>query len=535
MSRQLQWRGIIVLLVFIASLLFLSPSLTDKLPGWWGSILPQDKIHLGLDLQGGMHLVLEVQSEAAVNSTAERLGQALRASLREKRIPVAKLSRPDEGSKLELIFLKEEMIDKLRDLLEERSPELEVLSTSVDSGRHKVVLGIKSETAAEIRRLAVDQALETIRNRIDQFGVSEPEIRPQGDQRLLIQLPGVKDPQRAKDLIGRTAQLVFKLVDETGDVNAAVASGKIPAGDELLYEHTRDPESGRVTKRPYLIKRRTLLTGRYIREARVQIEQDTGMPYVSITLDSQGADLFEKITAANVKRRLAIILDNKVNSAPVIQERIPGGTARISGNYTMDEARDLAIVLRAGALPAPVVILEERTVGPSLGQDSITAGFKSMIVGGILVVLFMLIYYKVGGLVADLTLFLNVLCVMGGLAAFSATLTLPGIAGIILTIGMAVDANVIIYERIREEMRLGKTPSAAVEAGFKKATWTILDANVTTLIAGLVLFQFGTGPVRGFAVTLSLGIVATLFSALVFSRFAFDYLVTVRRVKRLSI
>ncbi|MBW2619412.1 MAG: protein translocase subunit SecD, partial [Deltaproteobacteria bacterium] len=238
---------------------------------------------------------------------------------------------------------------------------------------------------------------------------------------------------------------------------------------------------------------------------------------------------------ANVKRRLAIILDGRINSAPVIQEKIGGGTARITGAFTMDDARDLAIVLRAGALPAPVDILEERTVGPSLGQDSINRGFKSVLIGGLLVIIFMIVYYRLSGVVADLTLLFNIVLLMGALTALQATLTLPGIAGIILTIGMAVDANVIIYERIREELRMGKTPRAAVEAGFKRASWTILDANITTLIAALVLFQFGTGPVRGFAVTLSLGIISTLFSALFFSRYLFEYLVTVRRAARLSI
>jgi len=535
-SRQLKWRGALVLLVFVLALLFLSPSLTENLPGWWGSILPQEKIQLGLDLQGGMHLVMEVETQAAVTSTAERLAQGLRDDLREEKIPFARLTRPEESSFIEVVVLKEDLAERVKDLISARYGQLEVVDQKAQAGRITLILGVRGQAAAQIKKLAMDQALQTIRNRIDQFGVSEPEIRPQGEDRLLIQLPGVKDPNRAKALIGRTAQLQFKLVDETGDLNQAVTSGQVPAGSELLYQQEKDKESGRVVKRPFLIQKRTLLTGRYITDARVQIDQQNfGEPYVLVSFDAQGARLFEKITEANVKRRLAIILDDKVSSAPVIQEKIPGGTARISGSFTMEEARDLAIVLRAGALPAPVKVLEERTVGPSLGRDSIRQGFKSMIVGGLLVVLFMVVYYKMGGVVADLTLILNVLCIMGGLAAFKATLTLPGIAGIILTIGMAVDANVLIYERIREELRLGKTARAAAEAGFAKATWTILDANVTTLIAGLVLFQFGTGPVRGFAVTLSLGIVSTLFSALIFSRFLFDYLVSVRRIKRLSI
>ncbi len=535
MSRQMRWFGGLIAAVVLLALIYLAPSLSQEMPGWWGSILPQEKIHLGLDLQGGMHLILEVESEAAVKSTAERISQELKKSLRSKKIPFARVDRPGDGAQIRVVFLKKEFVKGLENLVKEEYPELELTDAGRDDGRFSARLSLKPAEAERIRRDAVAQALQTIRNRVDQFGVAEPEIRPQGDDRILIQLPGVKDPERAKALIGRTAVLEFKLVDEAGDVNKAVATGVIPPGDELLYEDVVDKETGRVTKRPYLIKKRTLLTGRYITEARVKIDQDFAEPYVLISFDRQGAKLFERITGANVKRRLAIILDNKVNSAPVIQEKISGGSARITGNYTMEEARDLAIVLRAGALPAPVKILEERTVGPSLGQESIERGFKSMIVGGIAVILFMIIYYRVGGVLADLALILNVVMVMGGLAIFEATLTLPGIAGIILTIGMAVDANVIIFERIREELRLGKTPKAAVEAGFSKATWTILDANVTTLIAGLVLFQFGTGPVRGFAVTLSLGIVATLFAALIFSRFMFDYLVSVRRIKRLSI
>lgn len=535
MSRQFQLRGLLILVVFLFSLLFLTPSLTENLPGWWGSIMPQDKIHLGLDLQGGMHLILEVESEAALASTAEKRAQDLKRTLREKKIPLVKVDRPGNGAVINAVFLKEQYAQALTGVIESEYPELEVTSSQPDGQRFTVSLALKTDEADRIRRDAVEQALQTIRNRVDEFGVAEPEIRPQGDNRILIQLPGVTDPERAKKLIGRTAQLEFKLVDEEGDVGKAVATGIVPPGDELLYEDITDKETGRVTKRPYLIKKRTLLTGRYITEARVQIDQDFSEPYVLITFDRQGAKAFERITEANVQRRLAIVLDDKVNSAPVIQEKIGGGTARITGAFTMEDARDLAIVLRAGALPAPVKILEERTVGPSLGQDSINSGFNSMFIGGIAVILFMLIYYRVGGLIADFTLILNVICIMGALAAFKANLTLPGIAGLILTIGMAVDANVIIYERIREELRLGKTPSAAVQAGFAKATWTILDANVTTLIAGLVLFQFGTGAVRGFAVTLSLGIVSTLFASLVFSRFLFDYLVAVRGAKKLSI
>jgi len=385
-----------------------------------------------------------------------------------------------------------------------------------------------------MKKLAVDQALETIRNRIDQFGVTEPDIRRQGENRILIQLPGVQDPQRAKDLIGRTALLEFKLVDDAHDLNAAL-QGSVPAGSEILYKIDEDRDTKRTSKTPFLLKKSALLTGASLTDARVQLDSQYGEPYVSIEFDKKGARMFERVTGENVNKRLAIVLDNKVYSAPTIQERIAGGKARITGRFTMEEARDLAIILRAGALPAPVTILEERTVGPSLGADSIRLGLISMAVGGILVLLFMAFYYKLSGLLADFEVLLDIVLIGAGLAAFGATLTLPGMAGIILTIGMAVDNNVLIYERIREELRLGKSPRASVDAGFDRATTTIMDANLTTLIAAVVLFQFGTGPVKGFAVTLSIGVIASMFTAIVVSRLVFDYVLTTWKVKKLSI
>ncbi|MEJ2097376.1 MAG: protein translocase subunit SecD, partial [Deltaproteobacteria bacterium] len=288
-------------------------------------------------------------------------------------------------------------------------------------------------------------------------------------------------------------------------------------------------------KTPYLVQKNTLLTGASLTDARVEIDSQYNEPYVSIQFDKKGGRIFSRITEQNVKKRLAIVLDGKVYSAPVIQEKISGGAARITGSFTMEQARDLAIALRAGALPAPVNVIEERTVGPSLGADSIRKGLISMCIGGLLVVIFMVIYYKGSGLIADIALLLNIVIIAGGLAGFQATLTLPGIAGIILTIGMAVDANVLIFERIREEMALGKTPRASVDAGYTRATLTILDANVTTLIAALVLFQFGTGPVKGFAVTLSLGVLASLFTALILTRLIFDYLLIHRKARTISI
>jgi preprotein translocase subunit SecD len=438
-----------------------------------------------------------------------------------------------EGTKISVRVQKEESIEKAKALFKD---EFEYLKVDVDAqgALFGYIIEIPETEANEIAELAVDQALEKIRNRIDQFGVAEPDIRRQGQNRILLQLPGIKDPQRAKDLIGRTAQLEFKLVDNTASLQAAV-DGNVPPGRQLLYQVDEDPQTGQKTKTPFLLKKRTLLTGDNLTDARVQIDSQYNNPYVSLEFDKKGARIFERITDENTGKLLAIVLDDRVASAPVIKEKISGGRAQITGQFTMNQARDLAIVLRAGALPAPVKILEERTVGPSLGTDSIRKGLISMGIGGLLVILFMILYYKGAGIIADIALTLNVFFIAGGLAAFNATLTLPGIAGIILTIGMAVDANVIIFERIREELTLGKTPRAALDAGYNRATLTILDANVTTLIAAAVLFQFGTGAIKGFAVTLSMGVIASLLTSLVLSRTIFEFTLQKRKVKTISI
>ena len=516
----------IVIGVILAAFVYVLPTFKPTL---W----PHKKINLGLDLQGGMHLVLEVDTEKAVEGTVERIAQELKDQVKKERIRNISIDRI-EGTKISVIIRTPDTVAEFDKILDKDFKDLRILSRSKDGESLVITMNLPDTRSAQIKKMATEQALETIRNRIDQFGVSEPDIRRQGKKRLLIQLPGIKDTQRAKELIGRTAQLEFKLVDETHDIDAAL-KGTLPPGSQILYQVKVDSLTHRTSKTPFLIKKRALLSGAYLTDAKVQIDSQYNEPYVSIDFNRKGARIFERITGANVKKRLAIVLDSKVYSAPVIQEKISGGSARITGNFTTEEARDLAIVLRAGALPAPVNIIEERTVGPSLGSDSINKGLMSMCIGGILVVLFMIIYYKTSGLIADFALILNILLIAGGLAGFQATLTLPGIAGIILTIGMAVDANVLIFERIREEMALGKTPRAAVDAGYNRATLTILDANVTTLIAALVLFQFGTGPVKGFAVTLSLGVIASLFTALILTRAIFDYILIHRKVKTLSI
>ncbi|MBI5183115.1 MAG: protein translocase subunit SecD, partial [Nitrospinae bacterium] len=359
----------------------------------------------------------------------------------------------------------------------------------------------------------------------------EPTIQREGTRRIIVELPGIDDPKRAINLIGSTALLEFKLIDEEQGVEDAL-KGDIPEGDEILYE--RDKKTGKEI-RPYLLKKDAVLTGDSLTMAEVRINNQYNEPYVGIGFDKEGARIFREITGENVGRRLAIVLDKNVYSAPVIREKISGGEAQITGNFTPEEAHDLVIALRAGALPAPVNILENRTVGPSLGQDSIKKGIISTLIGGIVVIVFMIIYYKLSGFVADIALFLNLIIILGILAYLKASLTLPGIAGIVLTIGMAVDANILIFERIREELRRGKTVRASIELGFSRAFWPIFDSNLTTIIAAVILFQFGTGPIRGFATTLTIGIAASMFTAIFVSRVIFDSVLSWKKINKLSI
>ena len=530
--KRLGWRAGIAAALMVVAVVFLVPSMTRELPAWWSGVLPKDKIHLGLDLQGGVHLILEVEVKKAVESYLERVVEDLKPDLRKSKIRVVDLKRRGiEG--VEVTLAPDQEAKDLETLAGTSYPSFKLETGVRDEKGKTYFLSLIEQERTQIYKMAADQALETIRNRVDQFGVTEPDIRPQTGYRLLIQLPGVKDPKRAIDLIGKTARLEFKLVDEENSLEEAL-KGNVPAGSEILQETAVDRKTGRKATVPYLLKKRAPLTGESITDARVQLEQ-MGEPYVSLSFDSRGARVFERITGDNVGKRLAIVLDDKVYSAPVIRDKISGGKAQITGAFTMDDAKDLAIVLRAGALPAPVKILEERTVGPSLGKDSIDQGLKSMLIGGIIILLLVAFYYRFSGLIADATLVLNIPLIMAGLAMFGATLTLPGIAGIILTIGMSVDANVLIFERIREELRMGKPARAAMEAGFARAVVTILDSNITTMIAALVLLQFGTGPVRGFAVTLMIGLVSNVLTAVFMARIVFDYLYAYKRWKTISI
>lgn len=521
--KPFNFKTIAILSVILAAIVCLLPSYFDC----W----PHKKINLGLDLQGGMHLVLEVQTKIAVESEVERTIQELKEELRAKKTKHLGITRLEDNSILAKIktgdskSIFETMLSKdFKNLLTPKS--------HTEDGVVSYKLALSENEIEKIKKMATEQALETIRNRIDEFGVLEPDIRIQGKNRILLQLPGIKDPERAKKLLEKTAHLTFQLVNDTADLASAV-NGTPPIGYEVLFG-TKTHSQGQTTEVPYLINKKVLLDGSQLTNARVDFDQFQ-QPQVGIEFNRKGAKIFDRVTNENQKRRLAIILDKKVYSAPVIQNRIAGGKAVITGDFTINDATDLAIALRAGSLRTPVTIIEERTVGPTLGADSIRTGLISMAIGGVLVVFFMMFYYKGAGLIADLALIVNIILIGGGLAAFGATLTLPGIAGIILTIGMAVDANVIVFERIREEIRSGKTTLASVHAGFEKATLTILDANVTTLIAAIVLYQFGTGAIKGFAVTLILGIVASLFTALILSKALFDIVLKYKKSSTLSI
>lgn len=506
MRRQLGVRIALVVVVIAVSVWYLYP--------------PAKTINLGLDLQGGIHLVLGVDVDKALEAQVDRAGDTARAELEKKGIGVTRVERRGT-TELVLQLASPPSWDAAVKTTDEILGAFDRKEADQAAGR--LVLAIKPSEAANIRELAVRQGLETIRNRVDQFGVAEPSIQQQGENRILVQLPGVQDPARAKALIGKTALLEFKMVDERTDPETALKTGP-PPGTEILYQRRVDKETREERKVPFLVQKRAAITGRDVSTARVSIDQNTSEPYVSVDFNAAGARAFSELTDANVGKRLAIVLDGNVHSAPQIRERIPSGRAQITGGFTTDEATDLAIVLRAGALPAPVQVLEERTVGPSLGADSIRQGIIAILASTALVCVFMLVYYRVSGFIADVALGLNLLLLMATMAGFHATLTLPGIAGIALTIGMAVDTNILIFERIREELRAGKTVRGAIDAGFARAFKTVIDTHVTVLVSGLILFQFGTGPVKGFAVTLMIGIAVSLFTAVFFTRLIFDLL-----------
>jgi preprotein translocase subunit SecD len=524
---------ILLLLVTLFTGYYLVPSVTavGGLPSLFPGVLPRSEpMNLGLDLQGGMHLVLEVQVEQAVENTTERLLEEARRLLDKEKIEAARLVR--EGP--QGIFLKVVKAEE-RDKAQRALGELATMDKVPGGAPDELGLTLQTREVKRIQELAVRQSLETIRNRVDQFGVAEPHIVPEGDRRIVVQLPGIKDPQRAINLIGKTALLELKGVD-TSLSPEGVEKGEVslPPDLQLLYLREVDDDRQVVGKRPIIVQRRPIITGSSLTAAEVRPD-DQGGWLVAFSLDREGGRIFGDFTGANIGRPLAIVLDDTVYSAPVIRSKIGEGRGQIEGNFTAESARDLAIVLRAGALPAPVRIIANLTVGPSLGQDSIHKGVRAALLAAILVVLLMAVYYKFSGVIADFALLLNCIMLVGVLVAIRATLTLPGIAGIALGIGMAVDSNVLILERIREELKLGKTVRSAIDAGYDKAFVTIVDSHVTTLITAAALFLFGTGPVKGFAVTLSLGVGINLFTALVGTRVVYDWMISRRDLKTLSI
>ncbi|MFO1398189.1 MAG: protein translocase subunit SecD [Burkholderiales bacterium] len=484
-------------------------NLLSSSPQWLASIgaLP---MYLGLDLRGGVYFLLQVDMKAALDKAADRYSADLRSLLRKEKIQYSGIAR--EGGNVVMRFKDDAERNKARVAIEKTYTDLAFREVG-DAGDLRLIASLKPEAQKRIQDGAVAQNIQILRNRVNELGVAEPIIQQQGAERVVVQLPGVQDTARAKDILGRTASLEIRMVnDEPGALEGALA-GQVPIGSDLFTERSGTP---------LVVRRQVVLTGDRINDAQPGFDQRTNEPAVHINLDGAGANIFKEVTRENVGKRMAIVLVEKgkaeVITAPVIREEIGGGRVQISGRMTTREANDVALLMRAGALAAPMEIVEERTVGPSLGAENIDKGFKSVMYGFVVLSVFMCIYYLLMGVFSTLALAVNLLLLVAVLSMLQATLTLPGIAAIALTLGMAIDANVLINERIREELRWGATPHAALQAGYERAWGTILDSNVTTLIAGIALFLFGSGPVRGFAVVHCLGILTSMFSAVFFSR-----------------
>ncbi len=523
-----RWKIATVIFVCLFGLLAALPNvLPEQVLEKWPSFLPKSRLVLGLDLQGGSHMLLEVDKDAVISEYLADLEAQIRDALREKRIVALVETLPSREIRVRVrdASKREEAYAIIRDLA------VPVAGNALFGGGAGRNFTLQREGEDGIRVIpnpaaiqdriynAVTQSLEIVRRRIDELGTREPTIQRQGVDRILVQVPGLQNSQQLRDLLSTTAKLTFHLVNDAADPS------RPPPGYRTMVDDRGAP---------IVIERRVRVSGENLTDASPTFDQ-YGRPVVAFSFDAVGARRFAQITRDNVGKRFAIVLDDKVISAPVIQEPILGGRGQISGNFTVESAKQLAILLRAGALPAPLKILEERSVGPDLGADSIAAGERAAIIGMVLVVVFMVLVYGWFGLVADLALLANMVLILGALSILGATLTLPGIAGIVLTIGMAVDANVLIFERIREEVRLGRKPLQALEAGYGQAMSAILDANITTLIAAALLFQFGSGPVRGFAVTLGIGILTSMFTAIVLTRMVLVLWAQRRRPQQLRI
>jgi preprotein translocase subunit SecD len=520
-----KWKISIILGIVLLGFVVAAPNLLEQktagdLPTW----LPNQQVNLGLDLQGGSHLLLEVKVSVVVRERLESTVDAIRVVLRKSRIGYTGLGL--RGTSVGFSLRKNSDIEKAQKLISGVDKDIEIVIN-----QNKVSVNFTDQALRGIRNSAVNQSIEIVRRRIDETGTREPTIQRQGQDRILVQVPGLDNPERLKRLLGKTAKMSFHLLDQKGSLADAL-QGRIPPGTMLLTSVDGDPQG---QSRRYLVKKRVAVGGDRLIDSQPSFDSRTGEPIVNFRFDTLGGKKFGDVTKKNVNRPFAIVLDGKVISAPVIREPILGGSGQISGNFSISGAQDLALLLRAGALPAPLTILEERSVGPGLGADSIAAGRIASIIGLVLVIVFMVITYGVFGCFANVALLVNMVLILGSLSLLQATLTLPGIAGIVLTIGMAVDANVLVFERIREEVRAGRTPISAIDSGYSRAITTIVDANLTTLIAALILFYFGSGPVRGFAVTLSIGIISSMFTAIMLTRLMVVAWIRNRRVTEVPI
>ncbi len=500
-----KWKIAAILGVIVLGIVFAAPNLLDKntaagLPGW----VPHKQVNLGLDLQGGAHLLLEVEVDEVLRERLLALVDAVRRELRKAKIGYT-------GLGLRGLTLQVNIRDAGRAGVAQRLVRNLDEGMDIDLDGSRITMELTEQAIRERRAAAVQQSIEIIRRRIDETGTKEPTIQRQGQDRILLQAPGVADPEGLKRLLGKTAKMTFHLFCQ-GALGAG--AGRVPPGCQRLPSSASNSGDGAQT---YLVRKKVEVGGERLVQASATIDQNS-RPAVSFRFDTAGAKRFGRTTMQNVGRPFAIVLDGEVITAPVIQEPIMGGSGQITGNFSVAETDELALLLRAGALPAPLTILEERTVGPGLGADSIASGKVASIIGLVLVVVFMIMVYGLFGAMADVALLVNMIMILGVLSLLQATLTLPGIAGIVLTVGMAVDANVLVFERIREEIRHGRTPISSIEAGYQRAITTIIDANVTTLIAAFILLYFGSGPVRGFAITLAIGIATSMFTAIMLTR-----------------
>jgi preprotein translocase subunit SecD len=522
----------IILMIAVLSIILLTPTfLGDSLPKWWGKVFPNKGIRLGLDLKGGVFLLLGVRADEAIDHELTNMKDLISEGLNKDKILVKGYEKSNKTLVIE--FFSKSDLERAKKLEDDYKD-----IANIDEDGLSLKLTLKDGYITELQRRAIDQVREVIQNRVTEFGLVEPSIQRAGTDRIIIQVPGASasDRERIINIIKREAVLEFKIVEDAGpSKETLLAKYEVSTPEELVQKglklHTG--ETGNENEKYFVAENEAQVTGQYLSDARLTFDE-FGRPSVGFNFRGEGATKFGALTENNKNRRLAIVLDGVVKSAPVIEERI---TSRgiIRGSFTLDEAKDLALVLRSGALPVPVSVEQERTVGPSLGRDSIDKGRRSMMIGAALVVVFMIVFYKFQGIIANISLALNMLFIMGFLSAFGVTLTLPGIAGLVLTLGMAVDGNIIIFERIKEEIKVGKSPLAAIDAGYSRSLWTILDSNITTLLTGLILFWFGTGPIKGFAATLSIGIISTVFSNVIVARMITNFFYAERKAVALSI